>query len=379
MRRNILFVFLPFILLAQISHPDEKEVAQDSATIVSNHKTAIGSADFEESGLAKQTAKTMPPPIKTPEQIQLELNQAEALYQKALTMFSPWYTGPLITPGASMMPVANGNTQPYLFFIDNYAFFDKNRKSISLPSNLVQLKASANIQTGVTNNFDINLTFNGQTNWQFGHHGGGFGDMGLTGGFLIYNQTRYIPGAKLTIAQTFPTGRYKGLDRFLVNVSGAGAYSTQFGLGFTKLLLWTTRHPLNLRCFLGYTLSTTVDVKGFNSYGGGYGCRGKVRPGNSFNADFGAEVSLTQKWVAALDVVYVSANRTKFHGNPGVLANGTSSTVGLGYSDQLSLAPAIEYNINPNVGIIAGGWFSVYGRKSFNFGSGIISITYSFP
>ncbi len=346
MRKFYWYLFFPFIAFAQYDKHvlDEKEI-----------------------------------PIETPKEIQAELDRAEAEFNQALKIFSPWYTGPLITPGAGMMPPANGNTQPYLFFIDNYAIFDRHRKSVSLQSNLFQIKGSANVITGVTDNFDFNVTFAGQGNWQFGHSGGGFGDMSITGGFLIYRQSIYVPAAKFTVTQTFPTGKYRRLDRFGVDSTGGGTFATQFGLGFSKVILWNTRHPMNLRCFFGYTLSTVVDVKGFNSYGGGYGCRGRVRPGNNFSFDFGYEVSFTQRWVGALDLVYTCTNHTQFHGNPGVLANGTPSSVGGGYSDQLSLAPAIEYNFSPNVGIITGGWFSVYGRNSFHFGAGVISITYSFP
>lgn len=318
-------------------------------------------------------------PDKTPEQIEAELEQAEAEFQRAKQMFSPWYTGPLITPGAGMMAPANGDTQPYLFFIDNYASFDRHRKSISLPSNLVQFKGTANIQTGITDNFDLNLNFAGEGNWQFDHSGGGFGDMILTGGFLIYRQSIYVPAMKLTIAEIFPTGKYRRLDRFGLDGVGAGAYSTQFGLGFSKIILWTTKHPMNLRCFFGYQLSTVVHVKGFNSYGGGFGCRGKVRPGNNLSCDFGYELSLTQKWVAAIDVVYSCTNKTKFHGSPGTQADATPASVGNGYSDNLSLAPALEYNWRPSLGIIGGAWFSVYGRNSLNFAAGIISFAYSFP
>lgn len=317
----------------------------------------------------------------TPQEVEVELESAQAQYQRAKKMFSPWYTGPLITPGAGMMPVGSGNSQPYLFVIDNYASYNTERKSIPLPSNLVQLKGTANLQTGVTDTFDFNVNFSGQGNWQYGHSGGGFGDMSIVGGFSIYKQTIYVPDAKLTITQTFPTGEYKNLSSngFNLNGVGAGAYSTQFGLGFSKIIFWTTKHPMNIRCFFGYQLSTVVDVRGFNTYGGGFGCKGRVRPGNLFSADFGYELSLTQRWVGAIDVVYTATNSTKFHGNPGVLKNGTPSGVGTGYSDNLSLAPALEYNFNPNIGIIAGAWFSVYGRNSLNFASGILSATFSFP
>lgn len=318
---------------------------------------------------------------KSPQEIEQELQVAEAEFKRAKDMFNPWYTGPLLTPSATMMPPANGNTQPYIFITDTYAAFDKNRKSIELPSHRVQLQGTANIQTGVTNNMDINVNFAWAENWQFDQSGGGFQDMSVVAGFLIYKQTRYVPGAKFTISETFPTGKYKNCNTNgrLLDAVGGGTYATRFGLAFSKILLWTTKHPVNLRCFFGYTVSTPVTVRGFNAYGGGFGCHGRVHPGNNFSADFGAEVSLTQRWVAALDIAYTATNETTFHGNPGTLKNGTPSAVGAPYSDNLSLAPAFEYNWNPNLGLIAGAWFSVYGRSSGNFASGIISVSYSFP
>ncbi len=317
----------------------------------------------------------------SPQEVERQLKEAEALYKKAKQMFSPWYTGPLVTPGAGMMPVGVGNTQPYVFVVDNYAMYDGDRKSIDLPSRLVQLKGTANIQTGITDNFDFSVACFGEANWQSNQSGGGFGDMTATAGFLIYTETPYIPAAKITITETFPTGSYRNLNTNGLNLSGvgAGAYSTQVGLGFSKIVFWATKHPMNLRCFFGYQLSTVVHVKGFNTYGGGFGCDGRVRPGNNFGADFGAEFSFNEQWVAAMDVVYTTTDANKFHGNPGTLAGNLPAAVGTPSQDNLSLAPALEYNWNPNVAMIAGVQFSVYGRNSLNFISGIISFTYTFP
>jgi hypothetical protein len=127
---------------------------------------------------------------------------------------------------------------------------------------------------------------------------------------------------------------------------------------------------MNLRLFLGYTVSTVVDVSGFNAYGGGYGTKGRVRPGNKFTADLGYEISLTQRWVFAFDLVYVAQNKTKFHGT-------TISPVGSGFNDNLSLAPALEYNFNDSLGILWGAQFSVYGRNSSNFITGQFSVEYT--
>jgi hypothetical protein len=280
-----------------------------------------------------------------------------------------------------MMPVGVGNTQPYLFVTDNYASFNKDRHSVSLPHSTIQLKGTGLLQTGVTPTTDFTLNILGVANWQNNHSGGGFGDVNVVAGFLVNQQSLYVPQVKLTISQTFPTGKYKNLNNngLLLDAVGLGAYSTQVGLGFGKILCWTTKHPMNTRLFLGYQLSTVVNVRGFNTYGGGFDTHGRVRPGNVFTADFGYEISISQPWVAAIDVVYTATNATKFHGHTGTLADGTPASVGGGYSDNLSLAPAIEYNWNANLGVIAGAWFSVYGRNSTNFASGIFSVTYTFP
>ena len=42
---------------------------------------------------------------KSPAQIQQELDLAEAQLKKAEAMFDPWYTGPLLTPSASVSAI----------------------------------------------------------------------------------------------------------------------------------------------------------------------------------------------------------------------------------------------------------------------------------
>lgn len=326
-------------------------------------------------------AQENPEPIKTPQEIQQELMEDEKLYQKALDMFNPWYTGPLLTPSANMMPPGYGNVQPYLFITDSYASFDSERKSHKKESSLISLNPSLSMQFGVTSTMDIALFMQGVGNWQFDTSGGGYGDMSVTVGWPITRRGLHLPAIKFTLAQTFPTGRYQHLNTngFALSGTGGGVWKTQFGLAFTKLLFWSTRHPVNTRVFFGYALSTPVTVESFNTYGGGFGTKGKVHPGNSFQVDFGLEIALTQNWVLANDVVYTFQNETTFSGNPGTVApGGAPASVGSPYNDNLSLAPAIEYNFNSNLGVLVGAQFSVYGRSSSNFASAIASVTWTF-
>jgi hypothetical protein len=320
---------------------------------------------------------------KSPQEIEEELQVAETQFQKALEMFDPWYTGPLVTPSSSMVDPGQCVVQPYIFINDNYQRFNSERERISLESTQVQLKGLFVVQFGLTHSLDITLTPSGGGQWQAHQSGGGFADLPITLGFLVNPQSLYVPKIKFTITETFPTGRYQHLNTNGLALSGfgGGSYQTQFGLVFGKVVNWASKHPINSRLFVGYNIPTPVSVKEFNSYGGGFGTDATVRPGNTLAVDLGLEVSLNQRWVAAMDFVYTASDRTKFHGNPGTTTKGGAEAAPLGgpSNDNFSLAPALEYNWNDSLGILAGIQFSVYGRNSFNFVSGQISGYYAFP
>lgn len=316
----------------------------------------------------------------SPEQIQAELDEAETEFNHALKLFNPWYTGPLITPSASMMAPGYASLQPYIYLTDTYASFDEDRKSVTVP-NRFQLQAiPILVQVGITPSFDAQVIMSAVSNWSQDHHGGGFQDISARLGFLIAKQQLYTPQVKFAIGQKFPTGKYNHLNSngLGLDSTGSGSWATTFNLMFGKLLLWDTLHPLNTRLALGYTIYTPVHVKNFNTYGGGFGTKGTVFPGNSFNADLGLELSISQRWVIALDSVYNCTNRTHFHGSRGLTSSNSKASVGKGYSDQLSFAPAVEYNFSDKIGLIGGAWFSVYGRNSSNFVSGILSGYFKF-
>lgn len=319
------------------------------------------------------------PEHKTPQEIQRELDEAEDQLKKAEEMFDPWYTGPLITPSASMMPPGYANTQFYSYVTQSYAAFNEDRKSISFKDDSFNFNPLNVLQFGVTDSMDTSIILQTQTNWLNGRSAGGFGDITCNVGFKIQDQTLYIPKMKFSIQETFPTGAYQNLRPDGLDGAGKGTYQTTFSFALTKIMFWSTQHPVNARLAIAYKVNTPVKVRGFNSYGGGFGTHSTVHPGNTFNADFGIEVSFNQHWVLANDFVYTATNKTRFTGYSGLNADGTPASVGGGFSDNFSLAPAIEYNWSSNLGILAGVQFSVYGRNSTNFISTIISITYGFP
>jgi hypothetical protein len=316
----------------------------------------------------------------SPELVQQQLDKAEKDFKTAKEMFNPWYTGPLITPSANLLPPGLFNMQPYLFVTDNYAHFDEHGKSHSIPD-LISLKGLVVLQAGV---FDwLNILFTPQyiRNSQSHHCASNFGDTSVSLNFGLYKETSYYPGVAFSIGESFPSGKYQKLNpkKGGVDATGAGSYETTFSLNFGKVLWWwLPKHPMNTRLSLSYQFAVPTHIEGFNAYGGGFHTHGKVHPGSTFSADFGYEFSINQRWVLALDAVYSYTRKTTFSGNPGVDAFGLPTAVGGPFNDQFSLAPAIEYNLSSNFGFIAGVWFSPWGRNSLDFVSGVFSFEWTF-
>jgi len=317
-----------------------------------------------------------PPP---PEVVEKQLEDAEAEFQVAKKMFNPWYAGPLLTPSAHILPPGDVNIQPYLFWTYVYAKFDAHGHSHKI-HNIRTINPTVPVLIGVLPWFDIGFNVQGIWNKQQGRASGFWGDTSVNVGFGLLKEGPYNPAILIGVKETFPSGRYQKLnpDKGGMDATGAGSYQTTFSFNICKVVWWVSLHPMNFRLSLNYNIPSVVSVKGFNAYGGGYKTDGKVHVGDTFAADLGYEYSFTQKWVAALDIVYNYSLRTKFSGDPGFASPGTPALVGGPFNDQLSLAPALEYNPNPNLSFLAGVWFTVWGRNSSNFVSGVLTVEYTF-
>ncbi|NGX47628.1 MAG: hypothetical protein K1000chlam3_01007 [Chlamydiae bacterium] len=320
------------------------------------------------------------PEVKTPEQIQAELDKAQADFEIAQKMFIPWYTGPLITGSANNVPAGKWNIQPYLFFLLDHAQYNDNRKSINVPD-IWTIQPLLVLQRGLNSWLDATLVQFGLFKWREGEKAQEYGDLNLTLGHQLVNETPYVPSIRVTIGESFPTGHYQKLspDKAGIDASGSGAFATIVGLFVSKIFWEIPIHPVRVRFAGTYEIPNhDVLVKNFNAFGGGFGTNGDVSVGQTLNLDLGIEVSLTEHWVFATDFAYAYSRETTFKGNPGLTALGTPASVGGPSSDQFSIAPAIEYNISDRGGFIGGVWFSVTGRNSANFVGIILSYTWLF-
>ncbi len=100
-------------------------------------------------------------------------------------------------------------------------------------------------------------------------------------------------------------------------------------------------------------------------------------PGNTFQGIISFELSLSQNWVLAVDNVYTHVDETQFCGTVGTVG-AAPATVGEPSSEQVSFAPAFEYNFSSDFGICVGCWFTAWGRNSTQFRSGVVNIDYTY-
>jgi len=315
----------------------------------------------------------------TPDEVQQELNVQQQEFEEAKEIFNPWYAGPLITGSANTLPKGKTNIQPYLFITDTYGVYNGHRHKESI-DDILSISPQMAVQWGLTDR--LLLIVSGQVvyNNQNGASAWNFNDTTVGLAYGVVHETTSRPAVRIGVTESFPSGRYQDLRPRLygVDATGSGSYKTTFSLNLSKVTWWSTLHPMSFRGSFNYTVASDAHVEGFNSYGGGYGTSGDVDVGNSFTIDLGYEFSFTQEWVFALDVVYQNNNKSTFSGHKGLNTKGETAHVGIPSSDQLSLAPAIEYNPNANLGWLAGLWFTATGRNSGAFVSGILSVTYTY-
>ncbi len=317
------------------------------------------------------------PDLKSPEDIQIEINQAEKDFEIAQKMFIPWYTGPLITSSANNVAPGHFNIQPYVYLTLNHAQFNTHRTSVSTPNSYV-ISPLIVLQAGLTNWLDITLIPQATFKWQSDQFASNFNDLSLSLGFQLAKEGLYQPSMRLFLGESFPTGKHNNLDpsKLGLDSMGSGAFQTTLGLTISKIFWWLKLHPIATRLSGSYSIADhKAHVTNFNAYGGTYGTDGNVKVGNTLNLDLGLEFSLNQRWVIATDIVYTASNKSSFSGSHGTTEFGLPAEVGAPSSDSFSLSPAIEYNVTDTQGFIGGIWFPLTGRNSANFITLMLSYT----
>ena len=306
--------------------------------------------------------------------------QGEEIIPSQAPLPTPWFTGNLISSGGTVVPRGSFVFQPYFFATVNYGTFNSHWRARSTPK-LTSYIEEFPVWVGMTGWMDCNIFPEVMTNVQEGKSYTGFSDLPLGFSFQILDpEASRFPGIRLIINETLPTGKYQKLSprKAEVQAIGQGLLATNLSLVFYKLVHLKGIYYFTSTFSVQYSIAPPVHLKGFNSYGGGFGTDGRLSPGNKTNVIYSFEVTLSKHWAFAMDNIYAHTNSNRFSGERGVDEHGNPAEISEVSTEQFSFAPAIEYNLNESLGFMAGAWFAPFGRNSTQFASGVLSLVYTY-
>ena len=292
----------------------------------------------------------------------------------------PWFTGTLLSTRGRTLDPGHVVVQPYFFYTRYGGLYNDTWRlhSATVSRTLIQ---QTFIIYGLTSRIDIGIAPQWLENSASGTSTSGFGDLPVQLGFQVLrnDSDSWLPHVLFWVQEVFPTGRYNDLEPSMVESGGigGGAFGTTLGVAIQKVLRLGGNHVLRYRLNASYGFYSPVTVHGFNTYGGGFGTAGRVEPGSVTTVSVAGEYALTQHVVLALDVGFQTINATHFSGALGVDEDGGPAIVGKGYSNLLSIAPAVEYHFTQQVGLIAGPWLSLRGKNTSEF-FGVVAALYLF-
>jgi len=280
---------------------------------------------------------------------------AQASTREALP--EAWWTGPLLAPSANTLPRGHVLVEPYLFDVISQGFYNTHGTRISSP-HANGLGSLTYINYGLANKFTVGLipvfSCNELSNGP-SSSGIGAGDLTVQAQYRLhlFREGSWKPTISINVQETLPTGKYERLNDRPSDGMGSGAYTTTLGF-YTQTFFWMpNRRILRMRFNVAPARSRTANIEDVSVYGTSQGFRGHAKPGDSIFVDAALEYSLTQRWVLALDATWRNQTNTHVSGynlsdpsQPVILNSGSSRTFGV--------APAVEYNFNSKVGVIAG-------------------------
>ena len=256
-----------------------------------------------------------------------------------------WWTGPLIAN--SPAPLAKGHV-----YAESY-FYDARSPGVH------RYGSQTYLLYGLTEKTTVGLRPSfGYVRAEPGRGGShaGVGDLTLHAqhALTVHDPQTRTPGIAIAFELTLPTGRHDRLRR-IDDGFGSGAYTTALGLYGQQYFWLRNGRILRGRINLGGEFSRRARVRGASVYGTEAAFAGYARPGSAFFLGNAWEYSVTRNWVLAMDLHYRHDAKASVRG-----VRGPAPAAGRS-RDTFSIAPAIEFNWSPRIGVIAGGRY-VLGR-----------------
>lgn len=290
----------------------------------------------------------------------------------------PWFTGSLLAPNGHTIPKGNVEVKPFVFASDG----------VGSKSYIWQTRATNRTRTinpvltigyGITDWWDFDVTFQGYYKERWDKHSFRRGDVLVDMGIQLLTERMHTPtpDLRLFLMESIPFGFYERLNpnKNGTDSSGSGSYETTYGFIIHKTFDTGRGHFFDFQASFGYTHGHRTFVESFNTYGGGYGTRGRIFPEGKWVALFSLQYMVTQNFSFALDIVGMSEQKAKFKGTTGTDVNGNPAKFDLQNAYQMSIAPGVEWNFSRRVGLIGGVWFSNFGGRSVDeFFSAVIGM-----
>lgn len=290
-----------------------------------------------------------------------------------LAFTAPWYTGPIIAPGGKTIPLGHANFEFYSLYTKNKGQFDAHGKLIHTPATQ-SIQANPVLTYGLTNRIDAQFSVPYGFDHSFKRSQNHIGDTSALLGFqaLEQNETHWWPNLRITLQEIFPTGRLKNLNPTnQQTIQGVpGSYETALGFNFQHLLALGTDHYLRTRFCLNYMYIDSVNVTPPQVHP----ITWRIKPGNQFSIDLAGELSITQNWVAVMEGYYLERGATRLESHTSSGSQKLRAKLAQGQSEEISIAPAIEYNFSANIGLIAGVWLALKGKNSQDYVSTVVAL-----
>jgi hypothetical protein len=251
-----------------------------------------------------------------------------------------WWTGPMLANSARTLPQGHILIESYL-----YDAISEKANSVNSLSYLLY---------GATDWLTLGLVPTagyGSVRGSLDSAGPHWGDTELRAQFRItaLDAEHGVPDLAVALIETVPTGKYDRLAR-ASDGFGGGATGTALAL-YSQMVWWMPNgRILRTRLDLQGGIWNQAPVSGISVYGTASDFDGHARPGNRYSVDAALEYSMTREWVLALDVIYNHGAAAVVRGFEGARVLERHG----GSSDSFGFAPALEYNISPALGFLAG-------------------------
>lgn len=182
---------------------------------------------------------------------------------------------------------------------------------------------------------------------------GGLGDVNWTLKYRLVEETEKLPTVSALLTNSFPTGRYKGLNpgSLSQDITGCGSYVFTTGLNLSKCL-----KPFVVYGNVWYSMQTA------------YTCdNGRQYPRDYVTVNLASEYIITDKWIALMEIVSSWDGGRLF----GHQSNVSPAAL-------LSVVPGIEYMATDKFSLALGCQVDLIGKNNSTAVTPLLSLVYAF-